>query len=57
MCKEYPSAYAIRDELEYWKSQLDRIEEELGNISEAKAYINYLEDRLAVAETIEKGEE
>ena len=50
-----PSSYALRDEIDYWTNNLDRIAAESGDVSEAKKYIDFLTHKLIAVEKLEKG--
>ena len=41
-----PSSYALRNEIDYWTDNLDRIAAESGDVSEAKKYIDFLTHKL-----------
>ena len=50
-----PSSYALRDEIDYWTNNLDRIAAESGDVSEAQRYIDFLTHKLIAIEKLEKG--
>ena len=50
-----PSLYALRDEIDYWTNNLDRIAAESGDVSEAQRYIDFLTHKLIAVEKLEKG--
>ena len=50
-----PSSYALRDEIDYWTNNLDRIAAESGDVSEAQKYIDFLTHKLIAVEKLEKG--
>ena len=50
-----PSSYALRDEIDYWTNNLDRIAAESGDVSEAQKYIDFLTHQLIAVEELEKG--
>ena len=50
-----PSSYALRNEIDYWTDNLDRIAAESGDVSEAKKYIDFLTHKLIAVEELEKG--
>lgn len=50
-----PSSYALRDEIDYWTNNLDRIAAESGDVSEAQRYIDFLTHKLIAVEKLEKG--
>lgn len=49
------SSYALRDEIDYWTNNLDRIAAESGDVSEAQKYIDFLKHKLIAVEELEKG--
>ena len=49
------SSYALRDEIDYWTDNLDRIAAESGDVSEAQKYIDFLTHKLIAVEKLEKG--
>ena len=50
-----PNPYALRDEIDYWTDNLDRIAAESGDVSEAQKYIDFLTHKLIAVEKLEKG--
>ena len=48
-----PSSYALRDEIDYWTDNLDRIAAESGDVSEAQKYIDFLTHKLIAVEKLE----
>ena len=48
-----PSSYALRDEIDYWTDNLDRIAAESGDVSEAQKYIDFLTHKLITLEELE----
>lgn len=50
-----PSSYTLRDEIDYWTNNLDRIAAESGDVSEAQKYIDFLKHKLIAVEKLEKG--
>lgn len=50
-----PNSYALRDEIDYWTDNLDRIAAESGDVSEAQKYIDFLKHKLIAVEELEKG--
>lgn len=50
-----PSSYALRDEIDYWRDNLDRIAAESGDVLEAQRYIDILTHKLIAVEKLEKG--
>ena len=50
-----PTPYALRDEIDYWTNNLDRIAAESGDVSEAQKYIDFLTHKLIAVEKLEKG--
>ena len=50
-----PSSYALREEIDYWIDNLDRIAAESGDVLEAQRYIDILTHKLIAVEKLEKG--